>query len=206
MRTPTILAALFPETRARMLGTMLLRPEKKWYLTELATFLHMQPSTLQREMDALSKAGLLQQWRDGRRVYLKADSNSPVFQDLKGLFEKTMGIVPLLQQELKSFGDRIPLAFLFGSIARSEEGPESDIDLMIVGSVGLSELVPMLRRAERTLGRPLNPTVFSSREFARKVRGEDHFLSTVLHDAKLFVKGSEHELEAMAGRGRNPNT
>jgi predicted nucleotidyltransferase len=206
MRTPAILVALFPETRARMLGTMLLRPEKKWYLTELATFLHTQPSSLQREMDALSKAGLLRQWRDGRRVYLKADTNSPVFQDLRGLFEKTMGIVPLLQQELIAFGDRISLAFLFGSVARSEEGPESDIDLMVVGSVGLSELVPMLRRAERTLGRPLNPTVFSSREFARKVRSEDHFLSTVLHDAKLFIKGSEHELEAMAGRGRHPNT
>jgi predicted nucleotidyltransferase len=185
---------------------MLLRPEKIWYLTELAVFLHTQPSSLQREVGVLSRAGILKQWRDGRRVYLKPDTNSPVFPNLKGLFEKTMGIVPLLQQELKSFGDRIPLAFVFGSIARSEEGSESDIDLMVVGSVGLSELVPMLRRTERTLGRPLNPTVFSSREFARKARDEDHFLSTVLLDAKLFIKGSEHELEVMAGRGRNPTT
>jgi predicted nucleotidyltransferase len=201
MRRSPILAALFPETRSKVLGAMLLRPEKDWYLTELAAFLHTQPSSLQREMDALSRAGILKQWRDGRRVYVKPDTDSPVFPDLKSLLEKTMGIVPVLQQELKSFGDRIPLAFLYGSIARSEERSKSDVDLMVVGSVGLSELVPMLRRVERKLGRPLNPTVFSSREFARKVRSGDHFLSTVLQDAKLFVKGSEHELEAMDGRG-----
>jgi predicted nucleotidyltransferase len=206
MRKLPILVALFPETRSKVLGAMLLRPEKSWYLTELAAFLHTQPSSLQREMDVLSRAGILKQWRDGRRVYVKPDTNSPVFPDLKSLFDKTMGIVPALQQELKSFDDRIPLAFVYGSIARSEESSESDIDLMVVGSVGLSELVPMLRRVERTMGRPLNPTVFSSKEFARKARAEDHFLSTVLQDAKLFVKGSEHELEAMAGRGRRPNT
>jgi predicted nucleotidyltransferase len=204
MRKSPILAALFPETRSRVLGAMLLRPEKDWYLTELAAFLHTQPSSLQREMDALSRAGILKQWRDGRRVYVKPDANSPVFSDLRSLFEKTVGIVSILQQELKSFGDRIPLAFLYGSIARSEERSESDVDLMVVGSVGLSELVPLLRRAERTLGRPINPTVFSSKEFARKLRSQDHFLSTVLQDAKLFVKGSEHELEGMAGRRRHP--
>jgi predicted nucleotidyltransferase len=205
MRRSPILAALFPETRSKILSAMLLMPEKNWYLTELAAFLHTQPSSLQREMDALSKAGILKQWRDGGRVYVRPDANSPVFSDLRRLFEKTAGIVPVLQRELKSFGDRVPLAFLYGSIARSEERPESDIDLMVVASVGLSELVPMLRRAERTLGRPVNPTVFSPKEFARKVRSQDHFLSTVLQDAKLFVKGSEHELEAMAGHGRHPS-
>ncbi|HEY2003358.1 MAG TPA: nucleotidyltransferase domain-containing protein [Acidobacteriaceae bacterium] len=184
---------------------MLLRPEKNWYLTELAAFLHKQPSSLQREMDALSRAGILKQWRDGRRVYVKPNTDSPVFSDLRSLFEKTVGIVSVLQQELKTFGDRIPLAFLYGSIARSEERSESDVDLMVVGSVGLSELVPLLRRSERTLGRQVNPTVFSSKEFVRKLRNEDHFISTVLQDAKLFVKGSEHELEAMAGRRRHPS-
>ncbi len=205
MRRSPILEALFPETRSKVLGAMLLRPEKDWYLTELAAFLHTQPSSLQRELDALSRAGILKQWRDGRRLYVKPDTKSPVFPDLKNLFEKTMGIVPILQQELKPFDNRIPLAFLYGSIARSEESSESDIDLMVVGSVGLSELVPMLRRVERTMGRPLNPTVFSSKEFVRKVRSEDHFLSTVLQGAKLFVKGSEHELDTMAGRGRYSN-
>lgn len=79
-----------------------MRPEKQWYLTELAAFLETRPSSLQREIDSLSKAGILEQWRDGRRVYFKADIKSPIFRDLKSLFEKTAGITSVLQQELKS--------------------------------------------------------------------------------------------------------
>ena len=156
-----------------------------------------QPSSLQREIDALSKAGILEQRRDGRRVYFKADTRSPVYPDLRDLFAKTAGLVPLLQHELEVFGERIQLAFLYGSIARSEEDAGSDVDLMIVGTVGLSDLIPSLRLAERSVGRPVNPTVYSSAEFSQKARGLDHFLSTVLRGARQFVKGSENELEAI---------
>jgi hypothetical protein len=85
-------------------------------------------------------------------------------------------------------------------MARSEESSESDVDLMLIGTVGLSEIVPALRRAEAILGRPVNPTVYSIEEFERKARVHDHFLGRVLSGSKQFVKGSEHELEAITGK------
>jgi predicted nucleotidyltransferase len=199
MRTSPILAALFPDIRAKILAALLIHPEKHWYLTELAGHLGTKPSSLQREVEALSKAGILEQWRDGRRAYFKADTASPVFPDLRALLEKTAGLVPILQQELNCLGERIQLAFLYGSMARSQETSESDVDLMIVGTVGLSDLIPSLRRAEQALSRPVNPTVFLPEEFQRKVKHHDHFLSSVLQGPKAFVKGGERELEAMAG-------
>jgi predicted nucleotidyltransferase len=202
MRKSPIIDALFPEIRGKILAATLTRPEKSWYLSELSTFLRTQPSSLQREIDALSKAGILKQWRDGRRVYLKPDTLSPVFSDLKNLFAKTAGLVPVLQQLLEASGDRIKVAFLYGSMARSEEGSESDIDLMIIGAVGLSEIVPALKRVEAILGRPVNPTVYSTEEFGRKARVHDHFLSTVLGGAKQFVKGNERELEEIISKRR----
>jgi predicted nucleotidyltransferase len=201
MRKSPIIAALFPEIRGKILGATLTRPGKSWYLSELSTHLRTQPSSLQREVDALSKAGILQQWRDGRRVYLKADALSPIFPDLKSLFAKTTGLVPVLEQALEELGDRVEVAFVYGSIARSEEVSESDIDLMIVGAAGLSEMVPVLKSAEALLGRPICPTVYSTEEFGRKARAKDHFLSTVLDGAKQFVKGSEHELEKITRAG-----
>ena len=200
MRTSPILDALFPEVRTKILAATVSQSEKKWYLTELATFLHTRPSSLQREVDALGKAGILEQWRDGRRLYFKADTNSPVFADLKSLFEKTAGILPLLGQELERFGNRIRFAFVYGSIARSQEGSGSDVDLLVVGTVGLADVIPVLRVAEQALGRPVNATVFSIEEFRRKARSQDHFLSAVLKDTKQFVKGGEHELEAITGK------
>src|ERR1700731_1940326 len=106
MRIYPILDALFPDIRAKILAALLIHPERSWYLTELANHLGTKPSSLQREVDALSKAGILEQWRDGRRAYFKADTSSPIFPDLRALFEKTAGLVPILRQELDSLGER----------------------------------------------------------------------------------------------------
>ena len=201
MRISPILEALFPEVRAKVLAAVFGQPDREWYLTELARTLKTQPSSLQRELEALSKAGILEQRRDGRRVYVKPDKNSPVFADLRGLLEKTAGVIPVLRSELETLGESIRLAFVYGSVARSEETSVSDIDLMVVGKAGLSDLIPALRNSERILGRPVNPSVYSSEEFQERVRSEDHFLTTVLKGAKQFVKGGEDELERIAGKG-----
>jgi predicted nucleotidyltransferase len=153
-------------------------------------------------VNALSKAGILEQSRDGRRVYLKPNALSPVFTDLKNLFAKTAGLVPVLQEALEDLGQHIKVAFLYGSVARSGEVSESDVDLMVIGKAGLSEMVPGLKRAEAILGRPINPTVYSIEEFGRKARGHDHFLSTVLGGARQFVKGNERELEEIISKRR----
>ena len=200
MRTSPILEALFPEVRAKVLAAVFGQPDREWYLTELARTLETQPSSLQRELEALSNAGILEQRRDGRRVYVKTDRTSPVFTDLRGLLQKTAGVIPVLSGELETLGDSVSLAFVYGSIARSEETSVSDIDLM-VGAMGLSDLIPALRNSERILGRPVNPSVYSSAEFQERARSGDHFLTTVLKGAKQFVKGGEDELERIAGKG-----
>ena len=199
MRRSPVITALFPDVRGRILAATLTQPGKSWYLSELSTFLGTRPSSLQREIDALSKAGILEQWQDGRRVYLRPDVHSPVFSDLKGLFEKTTGLIPLLQQELEPYDEQLQLAFVYGSLGRSEEVSNSDVDLMVVGQIGLADLIPALRNAEQVLGRPVNATVFSTQEFKRKARSGDHFLASVLRGAKQFVKGGESELETIAG-------
>jgi predicted nucleotidyltransferase len=88
-----------------------------------------------------------------------------VFQSLRELFAKTAGIVPVLQSEMKRFGNKVEWAAIYGSVARSEETPESDIDLLLVGDLATADLPPMLRRVERQFGRELNVTLYSKREF-----------------------------------------
>jgi predicted nucleotidyltransferase len=197
MRTSPILDALFPEVRGKILSSIFAQPGKEWYLSELAAFLRTRSSSLQREIESLHKAGILRQRRDGRRIYVSPDVHSPCFMELKSLFDKTSGLVPVLRDAFKQFDDGIELAFVYGSLARATETAESDIDLMVVGTPGLADLVPALRKLRRTLGRPVNPSVFSVKEFRRKARVGDHFLSAVLRGNKEFVKGNERELEAI---------
>ena len=197
MRTSVALDTLFPRVRRGVLSATLTRPDKWWYLSELAHFLHTRPSSLQRELAALVQSGILEQRRDGRRTYFKAETRSPIFGDLRSIFEKTVGLVPTLKTVLRPFEDRIACAFIYGSVARREERATSDIDLMIIGEVGLSELSTTLRKAEKRLGREVNVTNYSVDEFGRKVAESDHFLTTVLKGNLEFVKGEQRDLGAI---------
>src|SRR5215469_7605917 len=118
MRKSSALAALFPGTRRQVLAATVIQPDRWWYLSELAAFLHTRPSSLQRELAALVQSGILEQRRDGRRTYFKADTRSPIFPDLRSIFEKTAGLAPTLQAALQPFGERILCAFVYGSLAR----------------------------------------------------------------------------------------
>jgi predicted nucleotidyltransferase len=194
------LDSLFPGVRQEVLAATLTRPEKWWYLSELAEFLHTRPSSLQRELSSLADSGILQRRKDGRRTYFKAEMQSPIFRELRSIFEKTAGLVPTLRVALRPFANKIVCAFVYGSIARREERATSDVDLMVVGNVGVGDLAPSLRKAEKRLGREVNVTNYSVDEFRKKVAEGEHFLTTVLKGSLQFVKGEQRDLDAVAGK------
>jgi uncharacterized protein len=200
MRKSPVLGALFPAVRRELLAAILLSPDKWWYLSELAAHLKTSPSSLQRELDSLTESGILERKQEGRRTYYKARRDSPVFDELRGLFSKTAGIVPALQAELARFGNRIHWGAIYGSIARGEEGAESDIDLLIVGDVATADLLPTLRRVEQKFGRDVNVKRYSEREFRDKMREGDHFLKSVVKGKLVSLVGSPDELEKAARR------
>ena len=193
----TSLDSLFPNVRQGVLAATLTRPEKWWYLSELAGFLHTRPSSLQRELRSLEQSGILQLRKDGRRTYFKAETRSPIFRELRSIFEKTVGLIPTLRDALRPFAEEIACAFVYGSIGRHEEHATSDVDLMVIGTVGLGDLATSLRKAEKRLGREVNVTSYSIEEFRKKAAEADHFLTTVLKGSLQFVKGEQRDLDAI---------
>ena len=198
MRKDSALSALFSPTRQAVLAATFLCPEKSWYLSELAAHLGTSPSSLQREVDSLVRAGILEKRLDGRRSYVKANPDSPIFPELHRLIEKTSGIVPMLQEAVAKLGGKIQWAFVYGSMARGEEGAKSDVDLMLIGTVSTMEMVPVLRRIEKSAGREINPTVFTEDDFRKNIARKNHFLLTVMRGPKIMLKGTVDELETVA--------
>lgn len=200
MRKQATLDVLFPSIRSGVLSATLLQPKHWWFMTELARHLEVTPSSLQRELESLVASGLLLRRQDGRRAYFKANADSPLFFELKGLIEKTAGIVPALMTTLDKFGSRIQAAFLYGSVARGQEHAGSDVDLMIVGSVKQIDLVPVLRKLESRFRREVNTTLYSPDEFRSKLANKDHFLLSVLKGKTILLKGALDELEGSASK------
>jgi predicted nucleotidyltransferase len=193
------LDALLPKTRQGILAATLVQPEKAWYASELAHRLGVPSSSLQRELHDLSEASILKTYRNGRMVYYQANRDSPVFPDLRGLLLKTAGLVDVLAQALKPVAAKVATAFVYGSIAAGSEESDSDIDLMVVGRMSPEDLALPLRRARESLGREINPTVYTPAEFRRKHAANDPFLKEVLHQPRLVVLGNKDELGKVAG-------
>jgi predicted nucleotidyltransferase len=190
--------ALFGKSMRAILATLYGRPDEEFYLRELARVAATAPSSLQRDLAALAGAGIVLRALRGHQVYFRANRACPVFDELRGLVVKTFGVADVLKQALQPLSDSIDAAFVYGSVARGEERAASDIDLFVVGVVSFGDVIEALSPAQRTLGRELNPTVFPPAEFAGKVRENNHFVTTVLAEKKLFVIGSENELESVA--------
>jgi predicted nucleotidyltransferase len=200
MRKKRPVDTLFPKIRRGILAATYGQPDRWWYLSELAQQLNTTPSSLQRELQSLVSSGILRRRRDGRRAYFQAETESPIFDELHSIITKTMGVAEALKDALSKFNDRVACAFLYGSVARRQEHALSDVDLMVIGSVGLSELSPPLRVLEKKFGREINATCYSPEEFRNKVKSENHFIMNVLRGEKTFLKGNESELESLAGK------
>jgi uncharacterized protein len=197
---------LFPRVRKAILASTLMRPERWWYLSDLARHLRMRPSSLQRELSSLIAAGILRRKREGNRVYFQPDPECPLFPELRGLMIKTAGLLDVLREALAPFADIIRWAFVYGSVARSDERSSSDVDLMIIGQVGLADIVPALRRAEGRIARPINPSVYTPEEFRSKLKAGNHFLQSVLKEKVVFILGQGDELAATIGKSARAKT
>jgi predicted nucleotidyltransferase len=199
------LDALLSKTRQGLLAKLLFDPEREWYLSDLARNLQVQPSSLQRELAALVEAEILLARKDGNRTYYRANQNCPFYGDLRGLLLKTLGLGDVLRKSLEGLSDRIDVAFVYGSFARSTGvTASSDIDVMVIGRAGLAELAPALKRVEQELGRPVNPSTYTAEEIAKKLATGHHFVRTVMDGEKLFIRGDEGDLAAALNAKPNP--
>lgn len=148
--------------------------------------------TVQQELKKLEGMELLVARRDGNRVYYSANVSHALYGDIHRLVLKTSGLVEVLREALSTEG--ISVAFVFGSVARGDEGAEGDVDLMIVADLGLAAASSLLSGVSEKLGREVNPHVMDTAEFVRRRASGDYFLLRVLDSPKLFVVGDEDEL------------
>ena len=190
-------SVLFGQTRRAILGLLYGHPDEAYYLRQLVRLAGVGLGAAQREVKRLAEAGIIRRTVRGRQVYYQANSECPLFRELKGVVVKTSGAGDVLHDALAPLVGRIKAAFIYGSVARLEEKSDSDLDFIVIGDVSFADVVSALGAAQKTLSREINPTVYSPTEFKSKLKARHHFLSSVLRNEKVFVIGDEHELARM---------
>jgi predicted nucleotidyltransferase len=172
-------------------------PDTALYMREIERRTGFAIGTVQTELKKLQRLDIISRERDGNRVYYRANTGHPLYPDIRSLVLKTNGLAEVIVNALGNEKD-IQIAFVFGSFAQQEEKASSDVDLMVVGDIGLRKLTGLLMDVSGKIGREINPHVFSEKEFIKRKTGHDHFLIQVLDSPKIFIIGTENELAAMA--------
>jgi predicted nucleotidyltransferase len=187
------LEVIFPKVRGEIMRLLFSDPAKEFHLRELSRLSSLALGTIQQEVSKLTRADLLVARRDGNRLYYRANTGHPIFSELQGIALKTTGLREQLAGALAGVPG-IELSFVFGSAAAGTTGAASDVDLLVIGNVGLRALAPKLRPLTSILGREVNPHVLTRDTLAAKARAGDAFITNVLAAQKIWIAGDADEL------------
>lgn len=197
---PDVGAVLFGLTRRRVLGWLFGHADEAFYLRQIVRLTGAAHGAVQRELDLLVSAGLLERTVQGRQVYFRANRSSPVFPELQSLLVKTAGVVDVLRESLAPLAEELNAALVFGSAARGTLRQGSDIDLLVIGSATFMAVAEAVRGAQEKIGRDVNPTVYPPEEFRAKILRGHRFLTGVLAAPHLFVIGGPDELDGLGAK------
>ncbi len=196
----SLAAILFPDYRRRVLGLLLLHPDKGYHLREIARLTGTAAiGALARELSKLAEAGVLNLERVGNQAHYSANCACPIFEELASIVRKTSGLADVLAVGLEPLADQIEAALVFGSVASGKANAGSDIDLLLIGSASFADAVAKLHPLQETLGREINPKLYTRAEWASLVAKKSAFVRDVLGKPRVFVIGDEQALTRLGG-------
>jgi len=168
-------------------------PESLFYLRELERMLDIPVSIIRKELLRLKDEGVFLSEKKGNLVYFRLNTTYPLFDELKSIVRKTIGIEGLLKEAvLKLKG--VKVAFIYGSFARNKERAKSDVDLFLIGDIDEGRLVRQLNNIENTIKREVNYAIFNQEEYKKKKKKGDSFIIDLLNNHKIMLVGSKDDL------------
>ena len=186
--------ALFSSTKQRVLALLFGQPDRQFFTAELIALAGKGSGAVQRELAALTESGLVTTTLVSRQKFYQANRKSPIFSELQTIVAKTVGLVFPLRKMLEKL-KAVRYAFIFGSIAKGSDRASSDIDLFIIAeSLSLSEIYESIEPIERQLARPINCTLYSPREFDKKIAEKNPFVLKVLQGEIIPLIGDHNAL------------
>src|ERR1700687_5459156 len=110
--------ALFSKVQQRVLALIFGHSQRSFYVSEIVRKVHSGVGAVERELSKLERSGLVSVERIGNQKHYRANQAAPIFEELRGLVEKTVGLAEPIRQSLEPYAERIKTAFVYGSVAK----------------------------------------------------------------------------------------
>lgn len=187
--------ALFSPVQQRVLGLLFGSPQQRFQSAELIRRIQAGTGGVHRLLQRWASSGLLRVETIGHQKFYQANPESPVFAELCGLVDKTLGMTAVLKQALLPLAERVHAAFVYGSVAKGHAHSYSDVDLMIVSDdLDYATVYAALALAESTLGRSVNPSLMTLGQWRSKRAEPDGFVSRIAQQSREFILGCADDI------------
>lgn len=181
---------LFGKTRRAVLAKIFLEPQRDFRLRELSRLTGISPGAVQHELKQLLGADIILRRESGDLVTYRANPGCPIFEALRSIVERTSGVGDLMREALRPASKKIRLALIYGSIAKGVNRSQSDLDVLVVGTISFEELMGLLAPIEEKIGREISPRLFTEPEFKRRLKNRDRFLTSVIEGPTIMLMGN----------------
>lgn len=114
-----------------------------------------------------------------------------------GMMTKKMESVA---KTIKIFLEMVPgiqYAFIYGPFRIRPKNPESELDVMVVGSPDLVEMDQIISKAEEELKRGISLMSLTVREFRERAKVKDGFVARALSRPRIMLIGDEREMAGL---------
>jgi hypothetical protein len=180
---------LISPRQQRLLTALLLHPERSYGYNELIRIAGKGRGANQNVLHGLLSSGVVIADCVGNQHRIRANSDFPLYPELRSICIKTFGVRECLLEGLSPLRDKIEFAFMFGLAANAKNYPDSKTNVMIVGSVDLVEIKEALEPIERASGQIFNVNVFSNKEWQTQRFNTNIY--RILTGPKLMVIGED---------------
>jgi predicted nucleotidyltransferase len=193
--------ALFSKVQQRVLALIFGHSERSFYVSEIVRNVHSGVGAVERELSKLERSGLVSIERIGNQKHYRANQAAPIFEELRGLIKKTVGLAQPIKESFEPYADAIKSAFVYGSVAKGADTAHSDIDLMVIGDdLNYSDLYTAAQHVEGKLRRKVHLLLLSPKDWQHKTSDKGSVFSKISNSPKIFIVGSEKDLQPWASK------
>jgi hypothetical protein len=176
------------KTRIKLLIRFFFNPQTRSYLRELSKEFNVSSNAVREELNQLTKTRLLTSTPNGRHVYYQANTDHPLFPELRSMIGKVIGVDQVIDGIVSRLG-KVECAYLIDDYA---EGKDSGIiDILLVGDIDPRHLNDLTVKTERYIKRKIRSLVMTSDEYGKLSPSLAHRPQIMIWGRKQSQSGGE---------------
>ena len=142
------------KTRLRLLIKFFISQANKGYLNGLANEMGESTNAIRKELNHLQKAGYLKKLKVNNKIEYKANTNHPLFETLRKVVFKHLGLEDLVEKVLERIGN-LDQIILIGDYAKGNDS--GLIEVFLIGrDLNMEYITQLEDKIEDLIGRKVS--------------------------------------------------